>query len=83
MSALHELIHALRAVNDQLDEARQQLVRGRRCLREAEAALSRLDPDHPETVVPPGFARAGDQIEHTLSTVERVDEVLRDFESRL
>lgn len=83
MSALHELQHALHAVCDQLEQARQQLVHGRRCLEEAEAALSRLDPDHPETVVPPGFARARDEIERTLSRVERIGEVLRDFAGRL
>jgi hypothetical protein len=83
VSALGELIEALRAVEDQLGQARGQLAQGRKSLTEAEAALARLDPDHPETVVPPGLHRADDQIERTLTLVDHVTDTLRAFMTRL
>lgn len=83
MSALGEVLQTLQTVEDQLGRAQQHLVRGRRSLQEAEAALTRIDPDHPETVIPPGLPRAGDRIERTLTTVEHISDTLRDFASRL
>ncbi|MDR7301460.1 hypothetical protein [Haloactinomyces albus] len=83
MSALEELLQALQHVDDQLARGQQHLVHARRSLREAEAALTRIDPDHPETVVPPGLPRSKDRIEDTLTKVEHVTDALRDFASRL
>ncbi len=83
MSALNELLLSLRAVEDHLRLARGHLVRGRETLTEAHAALARLDPDNPETVVPPGLSRADDQIERTLAIIDQVDDTLRGFASRL
>ncbi|SFE12965.1 hypothetical protein SAMN04487819_10883 [Actinopolyspora alba] len=79
MSALEELQQALRTVSDHLEQAQRQLVTSRTALHQAESALRRMDPDNPETVVPQGMHRADDQIERTLSTVERVDETVRRF----
>ncbi len=83
MSALHEVLQALHSVEDRLEDARRHLAHGRRSLHEAEAALARLDPDHPQTVVPPGLTRAGDQIEHTLTSVDHVSDALRNFATQL
>lgn len=83
MSALSDLLGLLRTVEDNLDQANGQLVRSRRSLSEAEAALAKLDPDHPETVVPPGMQRADDQIERTQTIIEHVTETLREFSARL
>ncbi|WP_243790089.1 hypothetical protein [Saccharopolyspora gloriosae] len=83
MSSLTELVAALRDTEAKLDEARQQLTTGRRALSESQAALARLDPDHPETVVPPELRRADDQLERTLSSLSHVVETLRAFAMRL
>lgn len=83
MSALSDLVGLLRTAEEQLDLARGQLSRSRRSLSEAEAALAKLDPDHPETVVPPGMRRADDQIERTQAVIEHVTDALRDFATRL
>ncbi|GAB2657939.1 hypothetical protein GCM10027271_15730 [Saccharopolyspora gloriosae] len=83
MSSLTELVAALRDTEAKLDEARQQLTTGRRALSETQAALTRLDPDHPETVVPPELSRADDQLERTLTTLSHVVETLRAFAMRL
>ena len=83
MSALNDLLLALRAVEDQLRLARGQLTQGRKALAEAHAALARLDPNNPETVVPPGLQRADDQIERTLTVIDHVDDTLRGFATRL
>ncbi|WP_263250835.1 hypothetical protein [Saccharopolyspora rosea] len=83
MSALGELIEALRLVEERLDQARGQLAAGRREFDATRAALARLDPEHPENVVPPGFARADDQLERTQELIEHVQELLRTFASRL
>ncbi|RCW43652.1 hypothetical protein DFQ14_106130 [Halopolyspora algeriensis] len=83
MSALEELLQALRTVEDHLDRGQRHLAHAQRVLREAEVALTRIDPDHPETVVPPGLPHAQDRIEHTLTAVDHVAEALRDFAARL
>lgn len=83
MSAVSEVLQALQLVEGQLDEARGQLVVSRTALGEAEAALANLDPNHPETVVPPGLQRADDQIERVLTLIERCTDTLRTFATRL
>ncbi len=83
MSALEELLQTLRTVEDHIGQAQRQLTRSRRSVNEAEAALVRIDPDHPETVVPPGFRRAGDQIEQSINTLDRVADTMRDYATRL
>ena len=83
MSALGELVEALRQVEERLDQVRGQLSQGRKSLTEAQSALAKLDPEHPETVVPPGFARADDQIERTQGLVEHAIDTLRGFVTRL
>jgi hypothetical protein len=83
VSSVSEVLQALRIVEDHLDQARGQLVRGRTALGEAEAALAHLDPHHPETVVPPGLQRADDQIERVLTLVEHCGDALNTFATRL
>lgn len=83
MSALGELLQALHQVEENLDEARGQLVRSRTSLAEACAALRVLDPNHPETVVPPGLPRAQDQIERTLTLIDHVTDAIHGFAARL
>ncbi|GAB3283267.1 hypothetical protein [Parasphingorhabdus pacifica] len=83
MSALTELLGLLRTAEDGLDQARGQLSRGRKSLSEAEAALADIDPEHPETVVPPGLRRADDELERTQQIVEQVADTLREFSTRL
>ncbi len=83
MSALQELAQALQGVGEQLEQAHRQLVSARRTLCEAEAALVRIDPDHPEAIVPPALARAGDQFERTLTRVEHTTDTLRGFVAQL
>ncbi|MEU6127771.1 hypothetical protein ABZ805_01250 [Saccharopolyspora sp. NPDC047091] len=83
MSSLTELLAAVRATEAKLDEARRQLSTGRRSLSETQAALARLDPDNPETVVPPDLRRADDGLERTLESITHVVEALRAFAMRL
>ena len=83
MSALGELRETLRQVETSLDRAHARLAHGRRRLTEAEVALARINPDHPEMVVPPELHRADDQIEHTLTLIEQVVDTLRDYATRL
>jgi hypothetical protein len=83
VSALGELLQALNLVEERLDQARGQLVRSRTSLTEACAALRLLDPNHPETVVPPGMHRAHDQIERTLALVDHVTDAIHGFAARL
>lgn len=83
MSALGELQQALRTAEENLERAQGGLARGRRSLTEAEAAMARIDPDHPDAVVPPALHRADDQIERTLNLVEQVIDTLRDYSARL
>lgn len=83
MSTLDELQAALRAVEEHLEQAQGQLVRGRKSLAEAESALAKLDPEHPETVVPSGLHRADDQIERTLTRIDHVVATLRAYLSSL
>ncbi|WP_188984422.1 hypothetical protein [Saccharopolyspora thermophila] len=83
MSALEELAQAIRAVEERLAEAGTHLVTCRTALTEAERALTKLDPDHPETVVPPGLHRADDQVERIQGMLEHVTDTLRDFVTRL
>ena len=83
MSALGELRETLRTAEESLERAHGGLAHGRRCLAEAEAALARVDPDHPDAVVPPALHRADDQIERTLNLIEQVVDTLRDYSARL
>lgn len=83
MSSLTELMATLRATEAQLDEARRGIASGRRSLSEAKAALAKLDPDHPETVVPPEMSRADDQLERTSALVAHVTDALRTFSAQL
>ncbi|NYH79189.1 hypothetical protein FHR84_002523 [Actinopolyspora biskrensis] len=83
MSALQELQQALQTVSDQLEQTQRHLATSRTALHQAESALRGVDPDNPETVVPPGLHRADDQIGHTLSTVEHVSDAIRQFAAGL
>jgi len=83
VSSLTELMARLRAVEAKVDEGRRGITVGRRSLAESKAMLARLDPDHPETVVPPEMARADDQLERTLAQLAHVSEALRTFSAQL
>jgi hypothetical protein len=83
VSTLGELLEALRQVEERLEEARGQVVHGQTALTEARAALSGLDPNHPETTVPPGLYRAHDQIERTRTLIENTLEAVQGFATRL
>ncbi len=83
MSALAELRQTLRAIEEHLERSRGNLVRSRQSLTEAIATLTRLDPDNPETMVPPGLRRCDDQLEQTLTMVNHVLDSLRNFAARL
>jgi hypothetical protein len=83
VSSLGELLQTLHRVEEQLGEAHGQLVRGRTSLTQACDALRQMDPNHPETVVPPGMHRAHDQIERTLALVEHVTDAVTGFAARL
>lgn len=83
MSSLEELGHLLHSVEQRLQEAGAQLGTCRLRLEEARQALSRLDPEHPETVIPPGLPRSADQIEWVQNTIELVSNTIRDFAGRL
>lgn len=83
MSALEELLQVLRTVEDQIGQAQRHLSQSRRSLNEATTALTRLDPDQPDTVVPPGLYRADDQIERVLASLDRIADTLRDYAARL
>ncbi|MGP4021073.1 hypothetical protein [Saccharopolyspora sp. 5N708] len=83
MSAVDELIQALQRVAEHLEEAGVHLATSRAALAEAEQALVKLDPEHPETVVPPGLHRADDQIERTQAMIEHILDTVRDFATRL
>jgi hypothetical protein len=83
VSTLEELIQTLRLVEEHLEEAGVHLVTSRTALAEAEQALVKLDPEHPETVVPPGLHRADNQIERTQGLIEHVLDTVRDFVTRL
>ncbi len=83
MSSLTELMAALRAAEAKLDEANRGLGAGRRSLAEAKAALAKLDPDHPETVVPAGMSHADDQLERTQAAVAHVVDTLRTYAAGL
>lgn len=78
-----ELREALRSVEDHLERALGQLGAGRTALTEATTALSRINPDHPETVVPPEAHRADEQIERTWTLVEQTLDTLRDYSARI
>ncbi|MBK0866397.1 MAG: hypothetical protein IJH84_23385 [Saccharopolyspora sp.] len=83
MSSLTELMAALRATEAKLDEANRGLTAGRRSLAEAKVALAKLDPDHPETVVPAGMSHADDQLERTQAAVAHVVDTLRTYAAGL
>ncbi len=83
MNGVGELVRALISVEEQLTRVAAELGRGRTALGESSAALARIDPDHPETVVPPGLQRADDQIERTRAAVERARETIAAFRTSL
>ncbi|MBE9373989.1 hypothetical protein IQ251_05965 [Saccharopolyspora sp. HNM0983] len=83
MSALDELFEALRVADEHLRRAQQHLGTGRTALTEVEQALRRIDPEHPESVVPPTLHRADDQVEHAQGLVERTSDTVRDYLTRL
>ncbi|MFC7341295.1 hypothetical protein [Saccharopolyspora griseoalba] len=83
MSALDETRAALSSVEQQLEEAGASLGTCRLRLEEARRALTRLDPEHPETVVPPGLPRSDDQVERVQNTIELITNTVRDFATRL
>jgi hypothetical protein len=83
MSALDDTLAALNSVEQQLQEAGAHLGTCRRRLEEARQALTRLDPEHPETVLPPGLPRSNDQIERVQNTIELITNTIRDFATRL
>jgi hypothetical protein len=83
VSTLEELVQALRVVEQRLEDAGAHLGTTRASLGEAEQALVKLDPEHPETVVPPSLHRADDQIERAQGMIEHVLNTVRDFVTRL
>lgn len=83
MSALVELLEALRLAEEHLDRARGQILHGQTALDQSVSAFATVDPEHPDTVVPPGLHRAEDQIERTLAQVDHVTDTLRSFRTRL
>ncbi|MEU5849696.1 hypothetical protein [Saccharopolyspora shandongensis] len=83
MSTLDELMQTLRLVEEHLADAGAHLGTSRTALAEAEQALAKLDPEHPETVVPPSLHRADDQIERSQGMIEHVLNTVRDFATRL
>lgn len=83
MSTIEELIQMLRLVEEHLEEAGAHLITSRKALADAEQTLVKLDPEHPETVVPPGLHRSDDQIERTQGMIEQVLDTVRDFVTRL
>ncbi|RKT83676.1 hypothetical protein SAMN05421805_110176 [Saccharopolyspora antimicrobica] len=83
MSALEELAQALDIVEQHLTDAGALLGTTRKSLGEAERALVKLDPEHPETVVPPNLHRADDQVERAQEMIEHILGALHDFTARL
>lgn len=83
MSALDELLVALQLVDEHLRRTQQHLAAGRTALTEVEGALTRLDPHHPETVVPPTLHSADGQVERAQDMVEQVSDTVRDYITRL
>ena len=83
MSALDETLARLNSAERQLAEAGAHLGTCRLRLEEARQALTRLDPEHPETVLPPGLPRSNDQIERVQHTIELIANTIRDFAGRL
>ncbi|MGW1679836.1 hypothetical protein [Saccharopolyspora sp. NPDC002376] len=83
MSVLEELVQALGVVEQHLADAGAHLGTSRTALGEAEQAMIKLDPEHPETVVPPSLHRADDQIERAQGMVEHLTNTLRDFVTQL
>nr|WP_218888462.1 hypothetical protein [Saccharopolyspora hordei] len=80
---MEELAQVLGVVEQHLLDAGAHLGTTRTSLDEAEKALVTLDPEHPETVVPPSLHRADDQVERAQDMVEQVLGTLRDFVTRL
>lgn len=83
MSALEELAQALGDVERRLTDAGALLGTSRKSLGEAEQALIKLDPEHPETVVPPNLHRADGQVERAQEMIEHIQDALREFVTRL
>lgn len=83
MSALDELRAALQLVDEHLRAAQQHLAVGRTALTEVERALTRLDPEHPENVVPPTLHRADEQVERAQGMVEQTSDTVSDYVTQL
>lgn len=83
VSTLGELAQALNEVEEQLQRALAQMHTGRTALEATASALTRLDPDHPETVVPTGLRHAENQLERTEHGVQRALEMVQSFRTSL
>jgi len=78
-----ELREVLRVVEEHLERSLGQLGAGRTALSEATAALTRIDPNNPQTVVPPEAHRADEEIERVRAQVEQTLDTLRDYSARI
>ncbi|MER7081190.1 hypothetical protein SAMN02982929_04044 [Saccharopolyspora kobensis] len=83
MSALEELAQQLGVAEQHLTDVGALLGTTRKSLGDAERSLIKLDPEHPETVVPPSLHRADDQVARAQEMIENILETLRDFATRL
>ena len=78
-----ELREVLRIVEEHLERSLGQIGVGRTALNEATAALTRIDPNNPETVVPPEAHRADEQLDRARTQVEHTLDTLRDYSARI
>lgn len=78
-----ELREVLRVVEQHLERALGQLGAGRTALTEATAALTRIDPNNPQTVVPPEAHRADEEFERIRAQIEHALDTLRDYSARI
>jgi hypothetical protein len=83
VSSLDELQQVLQGIERQLEEAGAHLGTCQGKLDEARQALVRLDPEHPETILPPGLPRTHDQVERAQRLIDLVLNTIRDFATRL
>lgn len=78
-----ELREVLRIVEEHLQRSLGQIGAGRTALSEATAALARIDPNNPQTVVPPEAHRADEQLDRVREQVEHTLDTLRDYSARI
>lgn len=78
-----EVREVLRIVEEHLERALGQLGTGRTALSEATAALTRIDPNNPQTVVPPEAHRADEEFERVRAQIEHTLDTLRDYSARI